>query len=465
MLSRLFHLTYLLITMLPLTACNSAGPTDKALQQLGVLRVAVAKSDHIYYSHDQVSGFEYDLIQKYAEYLGVELQATYVDSPQEAQELVRSRRAHLGLGMFPVTNSTDGLAFGPTLATTDYLVIARPEVKNITSEEDLKDLSIVVADRDLVRDPFSSAQPKNFDVVTLANASSKTLLSMLQENAFDAAIISEADFTLIKRNFPQLENRFTLRNAVPLAWVVATPVSTALEQSLANFFSKQTENDYLAKRWRFHYDYLDGFDFVDARKFLRKYKNALPAFRSEFEQAALEYNYDWRLIAALSYQESHWDPEARSPTGVRGLMMLTKNTADELGVSRLDPGQSIQGGTQYLATLQSRIEETVKQEDRSYFALAAYNLGYGHLRDAQRATRTLNEDPTEWTIIKAHLPLVAKNRNSKTRYGRARGVQAVRYVEGVRKYYAMLRLLEPVTWHSPAAPQKSRLNVNTTMLF
>ena len=368
--------------------------------------------------------------------------------------------------MLPVTKSSNEFTFGPSIKITNVIVVTHTDAEKIVSTKDLAGLSVAVSDPAIAMRSFAENPTTHFSPIEMVGSDADMLLALVDQNAFDAAIITEADFLLLKRKYPYLQKRFTLTESVPLAWIMPKRASAEFGNSLSAFFKSQNESGYLAKRWRFHHDHLQGFDFVDARAFLRKYASALPEFRDEFEQAAYDHEYDWRLLAALSYQESHWNPNARSPTGVRGLMMLTSNTAKELGVSRLDPIESIHGGTRYLAKLQSRLDEKITTENQPLLALAAYNLGFGHLKDAQRVAQHMNKDSSEWAIVKAHLPLLAKGKFAKqTRYGRARGGQAVHYVEGVRRYFSILRLLEPTNWADPAKAQAPQFWHRLGVLF
>ena len=149
---------------------------------------------------------------------------------------------------------------------------------------------------------------------------------------------------------------------------------------------------------------------------------------------------DWRLLAAVGYQESHWDPDAVSPTGVKGLMMLTQDAAKDIGIKdREDPQQSILGGAKYLASMHKRIPDRIPEPDRTWLALAAYNVGLGHLEDARMLTLKNKGDADKWVDVKKNLPLLTKEKWFKqTRYGYARGREPVRYVENVRTYYDIL---------------------------
>ena len=163
-------------------------------------------------------------------------------------------------------------------------------------------------------------------------------------------------------------------------------------------------------------------------------------YKDLIRREAKRHGFDWRLIAATIYQESHFNPHARSHTGVRGLMQLTLETAAELGIeNRLDPEASVQGGVQYLADIYARFDD-IQGLDRMLFTLASYNVGYGHVRDAQQIARDLDLPPDKWSSLKETLPLLRQRKYySKTQYGYARGLEPVRFVTRILNYYDILR--------------------------
>jgi membrane-bound lytic murein transglycosylase F len=182
------------------------------------------------------------------------------------------------------------------------------------------------------------------------------------------------------------------------------------------------------------------FDYVDTRVYIRRIDRRFPKFRTYFRQAAEKYDLPFALLAAQGYQESHWRPDARSPTGVRGIMMLTRTTAKSLGVgNRLDPRQSIFGGAKYLARMKERFSDEVSEPDRTWLALAAYNVGRAHLHDAQKLAREQGVSPHHWRSMKHILPLLAQKRYYRDlKYGYARGTEPVRYVRRIREYRHVL---------------------------
>jgi len=203
-----------------------------------------------------------------------------------------------------------------------------------------------------------------------------------------------------------------------------------------------------------HYGHVSDFDYVGTRTYMRHIEQRLPEYRPHFEEAVADKDIDWRLLAAVAYQESHWNPKAVSPTGVRGMMMLTRTTANDLGVDRrTDPRQSIDGGSRYLKYLLDRIPERIQGRDRLWLALAAYNIGYGHMEDARIITQQRGGDPDKWMDVKESLPLLHKRKwYSKTKNGYARGNEAVRYVENIRSYYDILVWMIERNEPKPAPP-------------
>jgi len=179
---------------------------------------------------------------------------------------------------------------------------------------------------------------------------------------------------------------------------------------------------------------------LDKIVFSRHVDTRLPKYRPFFKQAGHRFGIPWTLLAAQGYQESHWNPHAVSPTGVRGIMMLTRVTSSTVGIrNRRDPLQSIRGGARHLARLLKYLPTEIQEPDRTWIALAAYNVGMGHVKDARILAKRFGKDPNRWTDLKTVLPLLAKKKYYQTlphRY--ARGWEPVTYVERIRNYYSLL---------------------------
>ncbi len=189
-----------------------------------------------------------------------------------------------------------------------------------------------------------------------------------------------------------------------------------------------------------YYSHILYFDYYDTKMFYKRMKSRLPKYEKYFKLAADKYDIPWRLIAAQSYQESHWNPRAKSFTGVRGLMMLTRTTAKHVGVkNRLSPKQSVLGGAKHLNNMINSVPKEVEGENRLKFALAAYNIGMGHVKDAQVLASKFGLDKNVWSDLKTVLPLLSQKRYYRSlRYGYARGSEPVRYVEAIYDYRDIL---------------------------
>lgn len=163
---------------------------------------------------------------------------------------------------------------------------------------------------------------------------------------------------------------------------------------MLDFFNSMNEDGTLARLEEKYLGHGNDFDYVDTRTFLRAVQNTLPDLKPLFEKYARQI--DWRLLAAIAWQESHWDPQATSPTGVRGMMMLTRNTAQSLGLTdRTDAEQSLDGGMRYLQDMMAKVPEAIPKEERIWFALAAYNMGYAHMLDAMALTKKQKRQPEQ----------------------------------------------------------------------
>ncbi|MGB5854154.1 MAG: membrane-bound lytic murein transglycosylase MltF, partial [Oceanisphaera sp.] len=264
------------------------------------------------------------------------------------------------------------------------------------------------------------------------------LLRQVAEGKADYTLVSDLLLARTQRYYPNVQAAFTLGDPQPVAWMLPNSSDDSMLASMLDFFNQQYDSGNLAHLHEKYFGHVQSFDYVDTRTFLQRIDKLLPQYRPLFERHAGEL--DWRLLAAMSYQESHWDPEATSYTGVRGMMMLTEDTAAQVGVkNRLDPEQSIRGGAQYLTSLIERLPESIPDGERIWFALAAYNIGLGHVLDVRRLTQTRQQDPNSWAQVKANLPLLHQPQWYKqTRYGYARGRETKQFVNNIRQYYQSL---------------------------
>ncbi|MEQ1516432.1 MAG: membrane-bound lytic murein transglycosylase MltF, partial [Usitatibacteraceae bacterium] len=270
------------------------------------------------------------------------------------------------------------------------------------------------------------------------------LLRRLESGNCDFAVVDSSAFAVSKRLHPDLAVAFNIGRENKIAWAFSPSTEYDLQQSAVLFFDKIRNNGKLNQLIDRYYGHVSRFQAIDSEAILDKIQTVLPKLRPLFHEAQQLTGLDWRIIAAIGYQESHWDPLATSPTGVRGLMMLTEDTADRMKVkNRLDARESIIGGAKYIVLLRDIVPARIAEPDRTWLALAAYNQGYGHLEDARILAQRLKLNPDSWLDIrKAYLKLKEPEHFEQLKHGFARGDEAVQFVENIRNYTDILTRLE-----------------------
>lgn len=267
------------------------------------------------------------------------------------------------------------------------------------------------------------------------------LLSEVANGKLDCTVANEEQLAMASNFFPKLGSTMDMQMPSRLAWGFAPTSDGRLWAEAQKFFVQIRDDGTLSRLIDHHYGHNDRLHPFDAIAFVKKTRTDLPRLRGLFEEAGLLSGIDWQLLAAISYQESHWDPLATSPTNVRGMMMLTNKTAEYMKVTdRLDMRQSIEAGARYLRLLKNRLPLRIAEEERIWMAIAAYNQGMGHLEDARTLTMRAGLNPDVWGDVKKMMPLLKRPEYFvQTKYGRARGGEAVVMVEKVRIFYDMLK--------------------------
>lgn len=410
-------------------------------QETGVLEVATRNGATTYYldRHQNPIGPEFSLVSRFAESKGWTVNWTMHDSTAEVLQALEAGNTHLAAaGLTHLPSRTERFTRGPAhTEITEQLVCHRDMRPMPRKPESMPEVSIAVtADSSYVETLNKLAS--EHEGITFTEDDGRTtevLLSEVAEQDIDCTVADSNIVQVMRRHFPHLEVAMNLTQGNNLGWYL--PAGSDDLAGTTREWMNSTDGDeaigYIESRY---YAYIGEFDFVDLRALNRRIDERLPNFIDRFAEAETTTGMPADLLAALSYQESHWDPAAVSPTGVRGIMMLTRNTAESLGVmDRLDPVAAIDGGARYLADRHRRLPETIPEPDRTFLALASYNIGRGHLLDARQLARELGKNPDSWDDMKEVLPLKADKRYyPSTRYGYARGYEPVHYVQRIRNY-------------------------------
>ncbi|MFV1985358.1 MAG: membrane-bound lytic murein transglycosylase MltF [Thiohalomonadales bacterium] len=432
-----------------LGALNACTPNSTILEQVqhsGELRVLTLNAATSYYNAPNgPTGLEYELTKKFAEYLGVKLKLHTPDTLNDILNDISRGNAHIAAAGLTITKEREKhVKFSiPYQYITQQLIYKSGNTRPKNIFDTNGHLEVIANSSHVERLLKLKEQNQNLQWYESKDEDALELMHLVSEELIDYTIGDSNEIALNMRFYPAIRVAFNVSKPQPLAWAFPISSDNSLFNEANKFIQALQKSGELASIIRRNYGHVANYDYTGTKTFLNHVTKRLPRYKNIFETAALNNNLDWRLLAAVAYQESHWNQHAVSPTGVRGIMMLTRATAKHLGVQkRTDPNQSIDGGARYIRKLLDKIPSDITEPDRTWMALASYNVGYGHLRDAQIITKKRGGNPNKWNDVKENLPLLRKRRwYKKTRYGYARGSEPVHYVENIRSYYDIL------AWH------------------
>jgi membrane-bound lytic murein transglycosylase F len=437
-------ISFIIVSVSLLIACSDAKPHLEEIKERGELRVLSRYSPTTYYvKGNDIAGLEYELAQRFAEHLNVGLSIIVPNNIGEMLTLIRQDQADIAAAGLTITpERRQKVRFGPVYQEVTEQLVYRSGNRRPKDITDLREGEIEVVANSSHAEQLRTLKEEIPDLSWVENEKleSSGLLELVQLEMIDYTIADSNEVAANQSLFPELRVAFDLAEPEQLAWAMPLSDDLSLYNEMALFFEELQESGDLERLLNKYYGYIHRFDYVDTRMLHRRILTTLPLFQSLFQDIAQQYHFDWKLLAAISYQESHWDPDAVSSTGVKGMMMLTRGTARQMGVDdRTDPVESVSAGAAYLDYLRNRLPDRIQEPDKTWLALAAYNVGFGHLEDARILTEQNNQNPDIWSDVKKHLPLLAKKKwYEHTRYGYARGGEPVRYIENIRRYYNIL---------------------------
>ena len=430
---------------------NACTPQKNLLEQVlssGELRALTRNAATTFYEGPHgPTGMEYDLLQRFATYLNVKLNLITSDSLKDILDQVEDGEAHVAAAGLTITDERkQKVLFAPAYQSITQQLIYNRKTKNKPKKlADLENgkLEVIANSSHVERLAEIKQTWQNLEWNENEDAGANELMNHVAENVDNYTIADSNEFAITRRYHPQLGVAFNISDPQKLAWAFTNGKDRSLYKKAVTFFNNLKTSGELDSLIERHYGHINRYDYAGTYTYMYHVNKRLPKYRVMLSDASTKHDIDWRLLAATAYQESHWNPLAKSPTGVRGMMMLTNATAKQLGVdTRTDPEQSIKGGAKYLRSLIDRMPVEMDEPDRTWIALASYNVGLGHVKDAQLITELQGGNPYKWEDLKKSLPLLRQKKWYKnTRYGYARGLEPVRYVENIRSYYDILR------WH------------------
>ena len=386
-------------------------------------------------------GLEFDLASEFAKELGKRVRFIVVPDMDKALSILKKHQGHLATGISVTTKNKLQIRFGPVYQRS------QPQVAYNTNHLKPKNIQEIVGKNiEIVRgtvhgERLSEARLKAPELDWAeTDKSTEELLSKLAEGKIDYVVTDSTHIGVARNFYTNLGVAINIGKENSKAWAFSSYVEPKLQKKVQKFFKRIGEDGTLNRLIDKYYGHIQRLGQKNINKFLEKSHTLLPSLRNYFYQAEEITKIDWRLIAALSYQESHWDRMATSFTNVRGIMMLTEETAERMKVTdRLNARQSILAGARYLLILKNTLPTRIMEPDRTWIALASYNQGYGHIEDARILAQRMRLSSDLWVDLKKSLPLLSdSNYYEKLKHGYARGGEAVNLTESVRAYYDIL---------------------------
>lgn len=438
-----------------LGTCSTPPDLLTQIRTRGVLTVVTRNSPNAFFSgpDDEPEGPEYELMRRFADDLGVKLHVILRRQFPNIYTQVLDGHADLAAAALAVPRMPiHGLSFGPVYQRIrEHLIYRRGGFKPRSLAEIGNHLLEVAAGSSHAR----TLREQRSVVPTLAwvengNTETLELLQRVANGEIDFTIADSNEFAQARDANPDLDVAFDFPGEQQFAWALSSRDDSLLEE-VRHYFARVAVRGDLAEIMKRYYGRGESLRFVGAQNVMRDIQGRLPVLRNWFEAAATSIGVDWHLLAAIGYQESRWDPQAASANGAQGIMQLTEGSAAHVNVvKRTDARASIFGGARYFRRVLDQIPDHVPEPDRTWFALAAYNVGYGHLEDARVLTQQAGRDPDSWQDVREFLPLLEQERwYSRVTNGYARGWEPVRYVDNVRAYRDLLEWLVPSSTAPP----------------
>ena len=413
------------------------------IQKRGTIRMITANNSTSYYTYrESPMGFEYDLAKAFADYLGVTLDVIVPEWDTMFEALNSGQGDFIAAGM-TITESREKIVlFSQAYMPVQQKFIHHKLKFGIKNIEQLAGKTIHIRKGTSYQERLEEIKASGIDlkIQLLDDVATEEIIRMVSEKEIKFTIADSHIALLNRRYYPEIKIGLPIQEKEYLGWAVKK-TNKVLWDQINQFLEMAEETGLLGKIYEKYYGSAEIFDYFDLKKFHERIKTRLPKYKKIIKTESKKYGFDWRLIAAIVYQESHFNARARSRTGVRGLMQVTLTTAKQMGIkNRLDPKQSVKAGVKFLNLMHKRFDDIPDPHQQKLFALAGYNVGYGHVRDAQEIARQQGMDINKWASLKKTLPLLSKRKYYKhTRHGYARGQEPVHYVKRILTYYDILR--------------------------
>lgn len=411
--------------------------------QRNELRVVTRNNANCYYEYrNQPMGFEYDLAKAFADRLGVRLVVIVADQWEGLLPAVLNGSADIvAANMTATPKRKSQVAFSKGYLQIRQQIITHRNNNSVSSMADLEGRTVHVRRGTSYQERLEVLNSAGIGIriKLVPDIPTEELIRQVADGQIEITVADSHIALLNRRYYPKAVMAAPLGGPEMIGWAVH-PEAIALLNRINAFFDEIKTNGRFDRIQARYFSNVEQFDFVDLNAFHRRLKTRLPRYMKTIRSASDDAGMDWRKIAAQMYQESHFRPRARSRANAHGLMQLTHPIARAYGVKSIyDPNQNIRAGVRMMKDLVAHFDKAVFP-DRWYLALAAYNVGIGHVQDARDLARQRNLDPNRWASLKETLPLLRFRKYYKhARYGYCRGTEPVAYIRQILVYYDILK--------------------------
>ncbi|RPH52539.1 MAG: membrane-bound lytic murein transglycosylase MltF [Desulfobacteraceae bacterium] len=422
---------------------NSENNSLRHILKKGEITLITQNNAHCFYIYrDQPAGFEYELAKAFAEYLGVKLKVQIIEKWEDLIPALKdSSGAFIAASMTASPERKKTAAFSDGYMRVRQHIIVNKKNRDIQKQEDLAGHTVHVRKGMPYEEQLKKLQTRgiNLKIALHEGIATEELIRDVARNEIEATVAYSNVAYLNRRYYPSVTVTGAISEYESLVWAVDKS-ALSLVSRINSFFKTIKANGKFAEIYNRYYSGIDSFDNVDVSYFYAMMQLWFPLYSQTIKDAAAKYGFDWRLIAAQAYQESHFDPLAQSHAGAHGLMQITEQTAFGLGfMDFYDPEKNIYAGVKHLKNLYNLYDRAAGL-DRLLIALAAYNIGEGHIMDARDLAVKKNLNPNNWASLSRVLPLLSEQRYySRTKYGYCRGIEAVNYINQIMNYYDILK--------------------------
>ncbi len=446
-----------LATWVETRAPETAAASVDTVAPAPVLRVGMMEHPTVYYidPNNETAGLEYDLMSAFVQTQRLKLAVKTYPTPDAArQALLRGEVDAVAMGISGDGLSATELATKARYQDSGWILLNSPRKFTPRGFAELLPKRVVVSSRVFNHPRMADIRRRNAAISFVEDTKNddESLIAAVGDEDVDYAIVEEDTYNASRHFHYDAQRAFTVQSALSRVWLFPHG-SEALRDAANAFLTRITRDGQITRVLDRYFGFPQKVSAMDVEVFTERVNSVLPRYRAWFQQAQEIYGIEWRLLAALSYQESHWTVDATSETGVRGIMQFTEETAKRYNVDRLDPRSSILGGARYLNELKrDGLAARIQEPDKTWLAVAAYNIGLGHIENARVLTQRAKKNPDMWPDVRRHLPLLTKPEiAAQFKLGPCRCNMPVEYVESVRAYYDVLLRLE--------APYQSKLRL------